>query len=174
MKEYIKYLTESIEKINYDDISQLINLLKTDKNIYIIGNGGSACNASHFAQDLSKCIGLKAMSFDNLSFITAYANDEGYETIYEKQLSLFAKEGDTLIAISGSGNSPNIIYAVKWANKNKLRTIGITGFDGGLLNNIAQYKLNVPLNDMCTVESIHSVIFHYIILSLNEYKKNIR
>ena len=75
---------------------------------------------------------------------------------------------DVLIAISGSGNSPNILCAVKWAKRNGLATLGITGFDGGKLRRMAQHKLHVPLNDMCTAESIHSVLLHYIVLALAE------
>jgi D-sedoheptulose 7-phosphate isomerase len=143
----------------------------------VIGNGGSAANASHFAQDLAKgtklnkdqARRLKALSLtDNLPFITAQGNDEGYESIFEQQLRTFAKPGDVLIAISGSGNSPNIINAVEWCNKNDIETIGITGFDGGKLTKIARHSVNVVLNDMCTSESIHSIIFHYVILELRE------
>lgn len=175
---YIKYFNSSIEKIDQCEIDNLIKIIlkayRNKKNIFIIGNGGSATNASHFAQDLSKGTSdilktkrIKATSLtDNISLITALANDEGFESIFVQQLITFSKPKDVLIAISGSGNSKNILEAVNWANENGLCTVGITGFDGGELKNISQNSLNVPLNDMCTVESIHSFLFHYIVIEL--------
>ncbi|MGA2667560.1 MAG: SIS domain-containing protein [Ignavibacteria bacterium] len=178
---YKKTVFNTLAGIDSDEIDKLIELLVgayyTEKLIFIIGNGGSAANASHFAQDLAKGtrtskeqpLRLKALSLtDNSPFITAQGNDEGYESIFEQQLRTFAKPGDLLIAISGSGNSPNIIKAVEWANANKLTTIGITAFDGGKLKKLSNYSVNVALNDMCTSESIHSVIFHYVILEIRE------
>jgi D-sedoheptulose 7-phosphate isomerase len=148
--------------------------------VFVMGNGGSAANASHFAQDLAKGTRLnleqekriRALSLtDNLPFVTALGNDDGYHTIFEQQLRTFAKPGDILIAISGSGNSPNIIHAIEWANKNGLVTIGVTGFEGGKLRTINKYSVHVPLNDMCTSESVHSIIFHYVIIQLQKMIK---
>ena len=189
-QSYRKVFCNYLENISCKDIEAIIdNLLYAlhyNRRIFIIGNGGSAANASHFAQDLCKATypeynGLnidkknktfKAISLcDNISFITAIANDVGYEYIFTDQLKVYAPvEGDTLIAISGSGNSKNIINAVDFANENKLMTIGITGFDGGEL--IKKTKLNIFVNifDMYMVESIHSVIFHYIIMRLKEIR----
>jgi D-sedoheptulose 7-phosphate isomerase len=178
---YIEYLFKAVHSVNYSEIENLINLLfdayKTGKMVFVIGNGGSAANASHFAQDLAKGTRLnldqenriKALSLtDNLPFVTALGNDDGYNTIFEQQLRTFAKPGDILLAISGSGNSPNIIQAIEWANKNGLDTVGITGFNGGKLKTINKYSVHVPLDDMCTSESIHSIIFHYVILQLQK------
>lgn len=183
---YKKNLYSTLESLDLHELEHFLNLLieayKNDKFIFVIGNGGSAANASHLAQDLAKGTKinpeqtkrLKALSLtDNLPFITAQGNDEGYDSIFEQQLRTFASEGDLLIAISGSGNSPNIIKAVKWANNNGLKTIGITGFDGGKLKKISHHSVNVALNDMCTSESIHSIIFHYVILELRERLKSI-
>ena len=177
--EYIEYYHSSIKKINPVEIETLIQIIlnayKEDRTIYIIGNGGSAANASHFAEDLSKGTientlktkRIKALSLtDNTSFITALANDSGYDSIFVQQLITFAKPDDVLIAISGSGNSHNILKAIEWANENNLVTIGISGFNGGNLKNISKNTLHVPLNDMCTVESIHSFLFHFIIIKL--------
>ncbi len=177
---YNDKLFDAIKTIDEKQIDTLIDLIltqfKNDKVIFVIGNGGSAANASHFAQDLAKGTRkdvyqinrIKAMSLtDNLPFITALGNDDGFETIFEQQLRTFANSGDMLIAISGSGNSPNIIKAVDWANANGLVTVGVTGFDGGQLKKLNKYGLHVPLNDMCTTESIHSIIFHYVVLELN-------
>lgn len=179
-KEYIKNMNLTIEALDEKQIRNFIDLIysayKENKMVFIIGNGGSAANASHFAQDLAKgtkkhpeqAKRIKALSLtDNLPFITALGNDEGYETIFEQQLRTFAKPGDILICISGSGNSPNILKAVSWANDNNLITVGITGFDGGKLLKLSKYSVHVPLNDMFTSESIHSIIFHYVLKELN-------
>ena len=145
--------------------------------VFVIGNGGSAANASHFAQDLAKGVfvnqpmglRLKALSLtDNTPFISAVANDDGFEKIFDTQLATFGTEGDYLIAISGSGNSPNILAAVNRAKDKKIFVIGITGFDGGELKKKADFTLHTPLHEMCSVESIHSVILHAVILSLRE------
>jgi D-sedoheptulose 7-phosphate isomerase len=178
---YLSYLMNSLEIIQTDEIEAVItNIFDSylkNKMIFVIGNGGSAANASHFAQDLANgtkvspdsAKRIKALSLtDNLPYISALGNDEGFESIFEQQLKTFASEGDVLIAISGSGNSPNIIKAVDWGNKNGLLTIGITGFDGGLLHKINKLSLHVPLKDMLTAESIHSIILHYIVIELKK------
>lgn len=180
-KEYIKNVNSTIETLDEKQISAFIELLykayKEDKMVFVIGNGGSAANASHFAQDLAKGTRkdteqtkrIKALSLtDNLPFITALGNDDGYETIFEQQLRTFAEAGDILICISGSGNSPNIIKAARWANENKLITVGITGFDGGKLMKLSNYSVHVPVNDMYVSESIHSIIFHYVLVELKK------
>ena len=180
---YIRELNKTLEKLDEKQINNFIDVIlkayEDEKMIFVIGNGGSAANASHFAQDLAKGTRksleqkkrIKALSLtDNLPFITALGNDDGYDTIFEQQLRTFAKPGDVLICISGSGNSPNIIKAVNWANDNGLDTVGITGFDGGKLIKISKHSVHVPMNDMCTTESVHSIIFHYIILEIT--KKN--
>ncbi len=180
-KEYIQNMNSTIEVLDEKQITDLIDLLykayNKEKMVFIIGNGGSAANASHLAQDLAKGTRknteqtkrIKALSLtDNLPFITALGNDHGYDTIFEQQLRTFANAGDILICISGSGNSPNIIKAVDWANENKLITIGITGFDGGKLMKLCKYSVHVPLNNMYIAESIHSIIFHYVLIELNK------
>ncbi len=183
---YKKNLFSTVEALDHGEIEEFMQLLigayKNNKFVFVIGNGGSAANASHFAQDLAKGTRqnpdqtkrLKALSLtDNLPFVTAQGNDEGYESVFEQQLRTFASPGDLLVSISGSGNSPNIIRAVEWANKNGLVTIGITGFDGGKLKKLSHYSVNVALNNMCTSESVHSIIFHYIVLELTEKLKSI-
>ena len=181
-KKTINNVLETLDNNEIENfIEDIVDAYKNDKFVFVIGNGGSAANASHLAQDLAKGTRqskeqkrrLKALSLtDNTAFITAQGNDEGYDSIFEQQLMTFAKPGDVVIAVSGSGNSPNIIKAIEWANNNGLNTIGITGFDGGKLKNMSHHSVNVVLNDMCTAESIHTIIFHYIILELRErFKK---
>jgi len=144
--------------------------------VFLCGNGGSGANASHICEDLAKSTlertdfadgsrkRLKVLSLtDNTSAILAWANDEGFETVFVEQLKNLASADDMLIAISGSGNSPNVLRAVEWANQARLRTWGITGFDGGKLRDEAQESLHIPLADMGLVESVHLLLFHWIL-----------
>jgi D-sedoheptulose 7-phosphate isomerase len=148
--------------------------------VFVIGNGGSGSNASHFCEDLGKGT-LRREDFDNDSkkrlrilsltdntpYILAWANDEGFERVFVEQLKNLASPGDLLIAISGSGNSPNVLRAVEWANRHDLRTFGCTGFSGGKLRTLAQQGLHVPLDDMGIVESIHLTAFHWVVDNLH-------
>jgi D-sedoheptulose 7-phosphate isomerase len=148
--------------------------------VFVIGNGGSGSSASHFCEDLGKCT-LRREDFDNDSkkrlrilsltdntpYILAWANDEGFERVFVEQLKNLASPGDLLIAISGSGNSPNVLRAVEWANRHDLRTFGCTGFSGGKLRTLAQQGLHVPLDDMGVVDSIHLTAFHWVVDNLH-------
>jgi D-sedoheptulose 7-phosphate isomerase len=145
--------------------------------VFICGNGGSGANASHLCEDLGKGTlsdfdeqkRLKVISLtDNTPYILAWANDEGYERIFVEQLKNLARPGALLIAISGSGNSANVLRAVEYANANGMHTFGITGFDGGRLRQIANRCLHVPSNNMGLVEAVHGVIFHHLIDVLYE------
>jgi D-sedoheptulose 7-phosphate isomerase len=144
--------------------------------VFLIGNGGSGSNASHFCEDLGKCTlrredfdndkkkRLRVLSLtDNTPYILAWGNDEGFDRVFVEQLKNLATPGDLLIAISGSGNSPNILKAVEWANRNGLMTFGCTGFSGGKLKTMAKHSLHVPLDDMGIVESIHLTAFHWVV-----------
>src|SRR4051794_40829648 len=144
--------------------------------VFVIGNGGSGSNASHFCEDAGKCPlrredydndakpRLRILSLtDNTPYILAWANDEGFERVFVEQLKNLASPGDLLMAISGSGNSPNILRAVEWANKHGLATFGCTGFGGGKLRTTAQHGMHVPLEDMGIVECIHLTAFHWVV-----------
>ena len=183
-RSYSIYLQDAIYSVDDNQINNLISILYDaylkDKTVFVIGNGGSAANASHFAQDLAKGTKvsidcpkrIRALSLaDNVAFICALGNDDGFDQIFEQQLRTYARPGDVLVAISVSGNSSNIIKAVNWANNNDLTTVGVTGFNGGKLREINQYSVHVPLSDMCTSESIHTIIFHYVVLVLTEKLK---
>lgn len=178
---YLDYADKALRSVEPQEVQDTIDLLwrayKNGRTVFVIGNGGSAATASHLAQDLAKGTRrtlnqkkrIRALALtDSVPFLTAYGNDDSYDVIFEQQLRNHAQRGDILVAISGSGNSPNIIKAVTWAKRNGLATLGITGFDGGKLRRLVQHKLHVPLNDMCTAESIHSVLLHYIVLALIE------
>src|SRR5215213_7463132 len=144
--------------------------------VFVIGNGGSGSNASHFCEDMGKGTidrkdfdndakrRLKILSLtDNTPCILAWGNDEGFDRVFVEQLKNLASPGDLLVAISGSGNSPNILRAVEWANRKGLKTIGCTGFSGGKLQALAQQNLHVPLDDMGIVETIHLTAFHWVV-----------
>jgi D-sedoheptulose 7-phosphate isomerase len=148
--------------------------------VFLCGNGGSGSNASHFCEDLGKGTlrredfdndkkkRLKVLSLtDNTPYILAWGNDEGFERVFVEQLKNLASTGDLLIAISGSGNSPNVLRAVEWANRNGLSTFGCTGFSGGKLRTLAQHNLHVALDDMGIVESIHLTAFHWVLDNLH-------
>jgi D-sedoheptulose 7-phosphate isomerase len=144
--------------------------------VFLCGNGGSGANASHICEDLAKSTleradysdpgrkRLKIVSLtDNAAAILAWGNDEGFETVFVEQLKNLASADDMLITFSGSGNSANVLIATDWANHARLRTWGITGYDGGKLRDLAQESLHIPLNDMGLVESIHLLLFHWIL-----------
>jgi D-sedoheptulose 7-phosphate isomerase len=150
------------------------------RTVFLCGNGGSGSNASHFCEDLGKGTlrredfdndkktRLRVLSLtDNTPYILAWGNDEGFERVFVEQLKNLATPGDLLIAISGSGNSPNVLRAVEWANRNGLKTFGCTGFSGGKLRSLAQHGLHVPLDDMGIVESIHLTAFHWVVDDLH-------
>ncbi len=154
--------------------------------IFLCGNGGSGANCSHISEDLAKSTlertdfadlshkRLKVLSLtDNAAAILAWANDEGFETVFVEQLKNLASADDMLLAFSGSGNSANVLRATEWANQARVRTWGITGFDGGKLRDIAQESLHVPLDDMGLVESFHLLLFHWILDDVHAriYKK---
>jgi D-sedoheptulose 7-phosphate isomerase len=144
--------------------------------VFLCGNGGSGSNASHFCEDLGKGTlrredfdndrkkRLRILSLtDNTPYILAWGNDEGFDRVFVEQLKNLASPGDLLIAISGSGNSPNVLRAVEWAHRNGVKTFGCTGFGGGQLRKLAQQGLHVPLEDMGIVESIHLTAFHWVV-----------
>jgi len=155
---------------------------ENDRNIFFIGNGGNASNASHMCEDFGKDILTdfenqkrpKAISLvDNTPYILAWANDTSYDRIFVEQLKNLAKPQDLLIALSGSGNSENVIRAVEWANAHDIRTFGFTGYDGGKLREIAQQSLHVESRNQGAVETIHMAIFHHVLDVLREkYKMN--
>src|SRR6202162_3735512 len=129
-----------------------------DRLIFLIGNGGSGSNASHFCEDIGKGT-LRRQDFDdetkkrfriisltdNTPYLLAWGNDEGFDRVFLEQLKNLAGPGDLLIAISGSGNSPNILRAVEWANAHGMKTYGCTGFGGGKLKKLAQHNFHIPI-----------------------------
>ncbi len=180
LPDYITRLQAEIGRVEQREIQQMADWIfeawEQDKFVYIFGNGGSGTTATHMSEDLGKSSlrecdlqdeskqRLKVMSLtDNLGWILAVGNDCGYEQIFVQQLMNYGREGDLAIAISGSGNSPNVLKAVDWANRHGLRTFGLTGFKGGKLRQMAHAGLHVPLDDMGMVESIHLALFHWVL-----------
>lgn len=180
-KKYLYRLCVLFASIDHDQIAKAIRAIikarDNNKNIYVVGNGGSASTASHMANDLAygtrtkkpfKVISLS----DNNALITALGNDEGYSYVFSKQLEFYANEGDLVIAISASGNSPNIIKAIDYAKQKKCDIIGFSGFDGGALKEKCDISIHVPTEKgkYGPVEDIHMIINHLIA----SYLKNIK
>jgi D-sedoheptulose 7-phosphate isomerase len=146
--------------------------------IWIIGNGGSAATASHFATDLSRCsnsVGepVHAISLcDNSSLITAIGNDFGFDSVFSRQLSKAAISGDLLIVISASGNSKNLLKAMEWAKGNGIKTLALTGFDGGKAKILADSSLHVPTTsgDYGVAEHAHSILCHFLSSQFRDYR----
>ncbi len=140
---------------------------KTRNTIYFCGNGGSAGNATHLANDflygagLNNGIGLRVESLSaNTAILTCLGNDIGYENIYAEQLRVKANQNDVLITLSGSGNSPNILKALEMGCKLGMKTFAILGFSGGKAKELAQYPLHFPIHDMQVSEDIQMMIGH--------------
>jgi D-sedoheptulose 7-phosphate isomerase len=176
VSDYLERVNEVIRRVDPAQVEGLSGLIerayRAGRFVFIIGNGGSGANASHLCEDLAKCTlrdfeaqrRLKVLSLtDNTAWVTAVANDLSYDRVFLEQLRNLASPGDLLLAISGSGNSPNILRAVEWANTNGLTTVGITGFGGGTLKSLAQHNLHAPIDDMGIAESVHLTVFHWVI-----------
>lgn len=177
---YLDRLNTEVSRLSQPDIQKMAELIygawQSDNFVYIIGNGGSGTTASHMAEDLGKSTlrpedlrdeskkRLKVLSLtDNAGWLLAVGNDCGYDQIFVQQLINYGRPGDVLLAISGSGNSPNILQSVDWANRHGLTTFGLTGYKGGKLKAIQQHGIHVDLDDMGMVESIHLCLFHWVL-----------
>lgn len=173
--EYFNRVHAACHSVRIGENQKLIQILDEayhkNKRIFMFGNGGSGALASHFCEDLGKGTlngtksnkRFKTISLtDNTPYILALANDEGYEAIFVEQLKNLAEPNDVVIGISGSGNSPNVLRAIEYANHNDMITVGMTGFDGGKLKNMARHVVHIPVNDMGITEVVHSIITHYI------------
>ena len=178
-KRYTSDVDQALAMIEENDLYAFSSAIwatwKRRATVFTCGNGGSADNANHLAQDLSKGTmvngtkPLKALSLCNsVSFLTAVANDDRYEDVFLAQLRTYGEPGDLLIAISGSGNSQNVLKAVGCARQLGMPSWGICGFDGGKLKQNATASVHVPCHDMGMVEAAHGVIFHWLVSYLRE------
>lgn len=168
---YFDRLKATIDKISKSDLSNLMNLLvnakDNGKQIFIMGNGGSSATASHYVCDFNKGISMnedKKFKFiclnDNIPSLMAYANDLSFEDIFVEQLKTFFVQGDVVIGISGSGNSKNVLKAIEYANSHGGVTVGLSGYQGGKLKQMAQHNVHVPIDDMQISEDLHMVLDH--------------
>lgn len=171
--QYLDDLQDTLRHIDLENVERIVNTIlaayENEKQIFIMGNGGSGSTASHFACDINKGVtfGLekrfKVISLsDNIPTMLAYANDSSYDDIFVEQLKNFLNPGDVVIGISGSGNSRNVIRAIQYANEKGIETIAFTGFDGGEIAKIAKSSFVVPVNDMQKVEDGHLILAHII------------
>ena len=156
-------------------MNALVNAARRGASIYVMGNGGSSATASHFVCDFAKGVYLGAgLPFkmqclsDNTPIVTAISNDIGYEDVFEFQLKDKVQEGDLVLAISGSGNSENVIRAVEYAKEHGAVIVGMTGYSGGRLMGLSDFKLHVPVDNMQIVEDIHMMFDHLIMYTLCE------
>jgi D-sedoheptulose 7-phosphate isomerase len=182
-KSYFTYLTSVLDRISEEESEAFVTVLLEarirESVVYFIGNGGSAATASHFANDISigtRCYEkpFRVLSLcDNQAIITAIANDDGYENIFSQQLSVLLKKNDVVVAISASGNSPNLIKAIKTAKDMNAITVGITAFDGGTLKKSVDISLHVPTEkgEYGPSEDAHMILDHLIGSYLNRYIK---
>lgn len=173
-RAYLDYLVEVLSQIDTDAVAAfaeaLLDARERGVRIFFVGNGGSAATASHFANDIG--IGtrmydkpFRAVSLtDNLATITAIANDDDYSEIFVRQLQIQMSAGDVVVAISASGNSPNVVKAVEYANRKGAATIALTGFDGGRLGQISELQVHIPTEkgEYGPAEDGHMILDHLV------------
>jgi D-sedoheptulose 7-phosphate isomerase len=177
---YFQAFSQVIPQLPYQAIEQIISAIMQaaadGRNIFVFGNGGGAATASHIACDLNKGTiagentpRLKVMAFtDNVPMLTAWANDAGYEHVFSEQLKNFVQPGDVVIAISASGNSTNVIYALKAAREAGALTVGMCGYDGGKMKPLCDICAVVPADHMQIVEDLQHAMAHSIFLAVRE------
>jgi D-sedoheptulose 7-phosphate isomerase len=166
----LKDLLDVFPHDRFDEIGkELISALNHERHIFIMGNGGSGSTASHFACDINKgcCVDpekkFKVICLnDNIPTMLAYANDLSYNKVFVEQLKNFLQPGDLVIGISGSGNSENVLLAVEYGKENGAKTIGLSGYDGGRLAQIADIPFIADINDMQKVEDVHMIVVHML------------
>lgn len=177
INNYITDLHQILDDLPTDRIETVISILHRarldNKQVFIMGNGGSASTASHFVCDLAKNTRQESLPHfrvigltDNMALLTAYANDEGYENVFARQLEGFVEPDDVVIAISTSGNSPNVVRAVELAAEKGAQTIGFTGFGGGQLGGLVDVNVLVQSECIERVEDVHLMLEHMICMAL--------
>ena len=181
-REYLASVQEVLQRLDHAVIDRMAEAVwrgyEAGKTLFLFGNGGSAALASHFACDMAKGTvtggerRLKAIALtDNVPLLTAWANDKGYEDIFSEQLDALAQKGDLAMAISGSGNSPNVVNGLGAARRLGLQTLALTGFAGGRAKPLADLCLVVPSDLMQHIEDAHLCASHAIFLAIRERMK---
>lgn len=179
---YLNKLSRLIEETNREELDHGVDVVRSawmrGAQIITLGNGGSALTALHYITDWNKSIYLKTgipfygrTLLDNMGLLMAYGNDISFEDIFLEQLKNILKPGDLVIAISGSGNSENVIRAVEYANKNSAETLGLCGYSGGKLKDLAQHKIWINKNDMQLCEDLHAIFGHIVMQYLCNYAR---
>jgi D-sedoheptulose 7-phosphate isomerase len=171
--QYRSRLNSTLDRVDTEKVALAIDWFKQarddNRSIFICGNGGSASTASHFACDIvkgasyrqEKRFRIMALT-DSLPTLTAYSNDVGYDCVFVEQLRNFAQTGDVVMALSGSGNSANVVHAIDYANSIGCRTIALSGRDGGKLAPLAQLSIHVADPHMGRIEDAHMMVCHMI------------
>ena len=176
LEDHINEVRAVLEQIPIAAIGRVVEIIldaySNGSHVYVVGNGGSATNATHFACDLSKATivegraRLRVTSLtDNIALLTAWANDTSYEKVFSEQLANLLNPGDVVIAISASGNSPNVVSAIRAARLLGAATVGLVGFSGGRVLELVDAAVHVPSKDYGVVEDCHSVLEHAITVS---------
>jgi len=177
LKGYACRVKECLDYLPFNLLEELVDLMveKIDSGnqIIVFGNGGSAATSSHFVCDLAKGIftgggpRVKALSLnDCISLMTAWSNDESYESVFKEPLINYLNEGDLVIGISASGNSPNVLHAIEYANRNGGITVGLVGKGGGKLAELAKLSIVVKSDSYEEVEDVHLIIIHMLKVAL--------
>ena len=173
VSDYVDRLKYAIDQVPHDRVAAMGEILyrayRHNKQVFIVGNGGSAATASHMACDLGKNTispnrpRFRVLSLnDNVALVSALANDLGYEHVFSEQLKNLIRPGDVLISITGSGNSPNILRAMEYARERAATNIALLGFDGGRALALADEYVLVPVHDYGVVEDLHMVLDHIL------------
>lgn len=176
-KKYVTGIKQTLDAMSWDALEHLVNLLHnariSQRTVFVLGNGGSAATAQHLACDLNKNTRADALpSFrvislcDNMAFFSAFSNDEGYENVFAGQLDNFVQTKDIVIAISASGNSANVLAAMKLAKEKGAYTVGWSGYDGGQLAQIVDFPIVVPSDCIEQIEDIHLMLEHMLTSAL--------
>ena len=173
MERFQDYVNGLINVAKVIDEHQIENVFKelekaklNKKNVYICGNGGSASTAEHWVNDFIKIGGVRAFSLTTLPVVTAFVNDKSYDSVFEEQLKVLLGLEDVVIGISGSGNSKNVVNALKYSIENNGRSVGILGFDGGLSKQFCHANIITPTKDYGILEDLHMSIDHYLVRKL--------
>jgi D-sedoheptulose 7-phosphate isomerase len=174
LDEYVDRLQTAVQALPRERMNELGETLfrayRNNKQVFLLGNGGSSSTASHMAADLAKnTIGPNMKRFrivslnDNAAIMTALANDLGYENVFSEQLTNLVQAGDVLIVVSASGNSPNVLKAMTYARSRSAEVVGLLGFDGGAAAGLADLALIVPSNHYGVIEDVHLIVNHILV-----------
>ena len=183
IKRYFSELNEAISQVPQVQVERVVQHIyrayRENKQVFILGNGGSASTASHFCCDLGKGAvvdgkpRLRVMSLnDNMALLSAYANDCGYESVFVEQMKNLLQEGDVVICITASGNSPNVVRAIEFANEAGTTTIGLLGFGGGKARELVTEDVTIDNRNYGQVEDVHMFLAHCVSQCFREWVTN--